>query len=333
MKKLMIIGGSGYVGSLLIETLLSHNLKIFNYDISFFGDEHLPISNNFTYIKGDIRNHELLEKTLNENNIDTVIHLACISNDPTVILTKDIAEEINYLSFIDQFRVIKDSCVKKFIFASSASVYGISEDDNVTEENDLVPVSQYNIYKAKCEEIIQKNNQNKLQYIILRPATICGVSPKMRFDLTVNILTNFAFNKGFIKVFGGEQFRPNLHIKDMCRLYHKLIFEDWSSFNGKIFNVGFENLKVKQIAELIKKFIFENYKKKIEIKIEESFDNRSYRLNSNKIINEFNFKPQYSVLKAIEELCKQFDEGVYKNPFDKNYVNLEVLKNIDLKYK
>ena len=218
---ILITGGSGYVGSRLIYKLLKEtNLKIVNYDISLFGDKHLPKSNRFIYCKEDIADSRKFEKAILENNIDTVLHLACISNDPTYELNSELSKKINYDCFEDLVKISKKNKVKKFIYASTCSVYGVSDSPNVTETNELKPITDYNKYKALCEPILKKYLDDDFTGIIIRPATVCGFSEKMRFDLTVNILTNFAYNKGYIKVFGGKQCRPNLHI-DTCVNYIK----------------------------------------------------------------------------------------------------------------
>ena len=245
MKKLLITGGSGYVGSRLIEKLLKEtDLEIVNYDISLFGDNHLPQSKKFKYYKEDITNPEKFKKALIENNIDTVLHLACISNDPTYELDPKLSKKINYDCFEDLVKISKLNNVKKFIYASTCSVYGISDSPDVFETNELKPITDYNKYKALCEPILQNYLDDNFVGIIIRPATVCGFSEKMRFDLTVNILTNYAYNKGYIRVFGGKQSRPNIHIDDMCSLYKMLILNDITKYNGEIFNAGTENLKI-----------------------------------------------------------------------------------------
>ncbi len=333
-QNLLITGGSGYVGSRLIYKLLEEtSIKIVNYDISLFGDEHLPENKNFIYSKNDITDNLAFEKVIKENEIDTVLHLACISNDPTYELNAGLSKKINYDCFEDLVKISKKNNVKKFIYASTCSVYGISDSPNVTEDSELKPITDYNKYKALCEPILKKYLDKDFVGLIIRPATVCGFSEKMRFDLTVNILTNYAYNKGYIRVFGGKQSRPNLHIDDMCDLYKKLILENISSFNGQIFNVGTENLKIIEIAKKVKSIIEKNYKTKenININIEESADIRSYMINSDKIQKILGFKFKRNVSDAIEDLCKAFDNQLIIDSFSDKWSNIKVLSKLEKK--
>ncbi len=327
---LLITGGSGYVGSRLIYKLLEetdHN--IINYDISLFGDKHLPKNENFFYYKEDITDAKKFEEVIVKKKIDTVLHLACISNDPTYELNSELSKRINYDCFEDLVKVSKKNNVKKFIYASTCSVYGISDSPNVIETNELKPITDYNKYKALCEPILLKYLDNNFNGIIIRPATVCGFSEKMRFDLTVNILTNYAYNKGFIRVFGGNQSRPNCHIDDMCDLYKKLIHDDISKFNGEIFNVGTENLKIIEVAEKVKSVMKNKLNKNdIEIKVEKSADIRSYMINSDKIKNVLGFKFKKTVTDAIEDLCDAFEKKIIKDSFSDEWSNIKVLTKI-----
>ena len=328
MNNILITGGSGYVGTRLTNKLLMEtDLKIINYDKSLFGDSHLPKHKNYVYIKNDITDKIKFEKAIVENNIDMVIHLACISNDPTYELDPNLSKKINYDCFEDIVKISKKNCVKKFIYASTCSVYGISESPNVTEKDELKPITDYNKFKGLCEPILIKYIDNNFIGLIIRPATVCGYSEKMRFDLTVNILTNFAYNKGYIRVFGGEQSRPNLHIDDMCELYKLLIFKDLKKFNGEIFNAGTENLKIIQVAKKVKSIIEKKYNKKIDIRIEESADVRSYMINSDKIKKILGFNCKKSVDDAIYDLCKAFDNKTIFDSFSDKWSNIKVLLN------
>jgi len=328
---LLITGGSGYVGSRLIYKLLEetdHN--IINYDISLFGDKHLPKNKNFFYYKEDITDAKKFEEVIIKNKIDTVLHLACISNDPTYELNSELSKRINYDCFEDLVKVSKKNNVKKFIYASTCSVYGISDSPNVIETNELKPITDYNKFKALCEPVLLKYLDDNFNGIIIRPATVCGYSEKMRFDLTVNILTNYAYNKGFIRVFGGNQSRPNCHIDDMCDLYKKLIHEDISKFNGEIFNVGTENLKIIEVAERVKSVMKNKLNKNdIEIRVEESADIRSYMINSDKIKNILGFEFKKTVTNAIEDLCDAFEKKIIKDSFSDEWSNIKVLTKIE----
>ncbi len=328
---LLITGGSGYVGSRLIYKLIEEtDHKIINYDISLFGDKHLPKNGKFFYYKEDITDSKKFEEIIIKNKVDIVLHLACISNDPTYELNSELSKRINYDCFEDLVKVSKKNNVKKFIYASTCSVYGISDSPNVIETNELKPITDYNKYKALCEPILLKYLDDSFKGVIIRPATVCGFSEKMRFDLTVNILTNYAYNKGFIRVFGGKQSRPNCHIDDMCDLYKKLINEDISKFNGEIFNVGTENLKIIEVAEKVKSVMQNKLNKNnIEIRVEESADIRSYMINSDKIKKILGFKFKKTVTNAIEDLCDAFEKKIIKDSFSDEWSNIKVLTKIE----
>lgn len=329
---LLITGGSGYVGSRLTFDLLKNNkdIKIINYDLSLFGKAHLPKNNNYFYIEKDIRDKKSFKETLIKYNIDTVLHLACISNDPTFTLKGEISKKINYDCFEDLVKESKNSGVKKFIYASTCSVYGVSDSPNVTESSKLVPITEYNKYKALCEPILQDYLDNNFEGIIIRPATVCGLSEKMRFDLSVNILTNFAYFKNYINVFGGEQYRPNIHIDDMCSLYKQLINMSITLYNGQIYNAGHQNLKIMEIAKLVKQVMKENYHRDIDIRVTQSEDIRSYQINSDKIQNDLNFKFKKNVRNAIEDLCQAFATEKIVDSFSDKWINLKVLEKVNL---
>jgi len=331
MQKILITGGSGYVGTRLINKLLKEtDLTIVNYDISLFGDKHLPSDSKFIYCKEDITNPKKFKEAICENKIDTVLHLACISNDPTYELNSELSKKINYDCFEDLVKISKENNVKKFIYASTCSVYGISDSPNVIETNELKPITDYNKFKALCEPILKKYLDEDFVGIIIRPATVCGFSEKMRFDLTVNILTNYAYNKGYIRVFGGKQSRPNLHIDDMCDLYKILILNDMKKLNGEIFNVGTENLKIIEVAEKVKSVMKKKLNKNdIDIRVEESADIRSYMINSDKIKNLLGFEFKKTVINAIEDLCDAFEKNIIKDSFSDEWSNIKVLTKIE----
>lgn len=326
MTKLLITGGSGYVGTRLIFHLLkTKNVKIINYDIALYGDDHLPKDNNLKNIKKDIRDPISFEAAIKNHNIDTVLHLACISNDPSFDLNPSLSKEVNYLSFNHLVKLSKKNGVKKFIYASTSSVYGVSDSPNVDENHPLKAITDYNRFKAMCEPILLNEVDNNFIGLVIRPATVCGFSEKMRFDLSVNILTNFAYHKGFINVFGGEQFRPNIHINDMVRLYDYLIFENIEKFNGEIFNAGLQNLKIIEIANIVKEVVEEKLQNTIDVRITKSDDIRSYRINSDKIQNMLNFEFTHSIKDAVEDLCQGFKSGNIKDSFNEKFQNIKVL--------
>ena len=286
--KILVTGGCGYVGSVLIPKLLRDGHKVISIDTKWFGD-YLPNHKNLKNIKFDIRK---IDK-FNLKNIDVIIHLASISSDPMTELDKNLSWEISSLS---TFKLLKQAVkhnVKRFIYASSGSVYGIKKEKKVVENLNLEPISLYNKVKM-CTERIVMSFQNDIETFIIRPATVCGYSPRMRLDLTVNVLTFSALQNKKITVFGGKQIRPNIHIDDLTDLYIFLL-KVKKSFSG-IYNAGFENLSVLNIAKLVSKIT----QTKILIK-KKTIDLRSYRLDSKKLIN-LGFKPKKKIIDAIIEI-------------------------------
>lgn len=326
MLNLLITGGSGYVGTRLINYFLKNKkIKIFNYDTALYGDDHLPNNDNLINIKKDIRDVNSFENALMNNKIDIVLHLACISNDPSFDLNPSLSKDVNFTCFEHLVKLSKKNGIKKFIYASTSSVYGVSDSPNVDENHPLKAITDYNKFKAMCEPILLNEINDDFVGIVIRPATVCGFSEKMRFDLSVNILTNFAYHKGFINVFGGEQYRPNIHINDMVSLYEYLIFENIDKFNGEIFNAGLQNLKIKEIANIVKDVVEIKLNKEIEIRVTKSDDIRSYRINSDKIQKILNFKFKHSIKDAVNDICEGFEKGYIKDSFNEKFQNIKVL--------
>jgi len=252
MKKIFITGGAGYVGSVLTPYLINKGHIITVFDLMLYGNT-LKKGKNLNIIKGDIRNTELLKEAIKGNEI--VIHLACISNDPSFELNPTLGKEINLDAFTPLVEISKNLGVKKFIYASSSSVYGVKIEKNVNENMSLEPLTDYSKFKADCEKILFKYKSKDFVTVTLRPATVCGYSPRQRLDLVVNILTNLAYHNREITIFGGDQLRPNIHIQDMVRAYELFINMENEKINGKIFNIGFENLTVNQLASEVQKVI------------------------------------------------------------------------------
>lgn len=328
-RKVLVTGGAGYVGAVLVPKLLArrHHVKVI--DLYIYGENVLDAVKdhpNLVQVKGDIRDRELLEKEF--KGYDTVIHLACISNDPSYELDPELGKSINYDAFIDLVDISKKVGITNFIFASSSSVYGIKDEQEVTEDLSLEPLTDYSKYKAKCEEVLLKEAADDFIVTIIRPATICGYSPRMRLDLTVNILTNHAVNKGEITVFGGEQMRPNLSIEDMTDLYVYLLDLPDEKIHKKIYNIGYENYKVKEIAEMVRSVINPN----VPIKTTPTDDNRSYHVSSKKIKEELGFVPKHTIEEVIIDLKKAFEEGKIPNSLDDiRYYNIKTMQAVKLK--
>ena len=239
-KKIFITGGAGYVGARLVNELLKKEYDITVYDIMYFGDHFLPKDNlNLKVIKGDIRDQQKLKDSC--KNHDYFVHLACISNDTSFALDEKLSTTVNLDAFKPMVKIAKENGVKRFIYASTSSVYGVSDKKNVTEDHPLVPLTLYNKFKGMCEPQLLEETDNNFYGVIFRPATVCGYSPRQRLDVVVNILTHHAFHNRKINVFGGNQLRPNIHIYDMARAYKFLIEADKNLVSGNTFNAGYEN--------------------------------------------------------------------------------------------
>ena len=286
MKNIFIVGGAGYVGSVLIPKLLQRNYKVTCFDLMIYGENLLQKHENLKIIKGDMRDQNLLKNIIKD--FDSVIHLACISNDPSFELNPDLGKSVNFDAFEPLVKICENSSINQFIYASSSSVYGIKNEQNVNEKMSLEPLTDYSKFKVKCEEVLQKYNSKNFTTTIIRPATVCGYSPRQRLDVVVNILTNLAYHKKNIKIMGGKQLRPNIHIEDMADAYIKILESNINKISGEIFNVGFENQTVNKIADIVEK----NMPFKITKEIIESNDNRSYHISSKKILDKLNFLPK-----------------------------------------
>jgi nucleoside-diphosphate-sugar epimerase len=325
MKKILVIGGAGYVGTEL-SILLSKKYNVTVYDLFIYGD-NFPKSEKIDKIKGDIRDIELLKKIITKDYY-AIIHLACISNDPSFDLDPDLGKSINFDPFEDLVKLSVDAGVNRFIYASSSSVYGIKEEKDVNETFSLEPLTDYSKFKVMCEEILLKYSSEKFITCIIRPATVCGFSRRQRLDLVVNILTNLAYNKGELTVFGGEQLRPNIHIKDMCAAYDLVLVQEDSKINKEIFNVGFENNSVLTLAKIVKSC----FKKEIDIKKVPTDDNRSYHISSEKIKNKIGFENKYTISDAVKEIIYAMDSKLLQNSLDDEmYFNIKRMKSINLK--
>mgnify|MGYP001377635684 CR=1 FL=1 len=326
MEKIIIIGGAGYVGCELTQLLLNTGYEVTVFDLMIYGEDKLPTHSNLTKIKGDVRDIENLKNIIPGHN--TLIHLACISNDPSFELNPNLGKSINYDSFLPIVNLSKKSKIKKFIYASSSSVYGVKDENNVTEDLSLEPLTDYSKFKAMCEKILLENQSSDFITTILRPATVCGYSSRQRLDVIVNIFTNLAFNKNLISVFGGDQLRPNIHIKDMTRAYLHLLQQPNNKIDGKIFNAGYENKSVIEIASLVKNSLNSN----VELKIEKSNDNRSYHVSSEKIKNELGFVSKFTIEDAVLDLINAFRENKFIDPLNNSiYYNIKKMQSINLK--
>ncbi len=322
-RRVLVTGGAGYVGVELVNALVSKGYDVVVYDLFWFSSPDIfnTLLGNVTIFKEDIRNKEKLREAM--KNCDDIIHLACISNDPSYELNPELSKSINFDCFEDVVKIAKESSVGRFIFASSSSVYGVRKERNVTEDLELRPLTDYSKYKALCEDILLTYSDEKFTTVSIRPATVCGYSRRLRLDVVVNILTNFAVNKNKIKVFGGEQLRPNIHIEDMVDCYLHVLNSPKELINGRSFNVGCENYKVIELAEIISKATGVE-----EIEVVETDDNRSYHISSEKISSELGFVTKRSVSDAVHSLVENFRKGNIPESFEDNrYFNVRYLQD------
>ena len=326
-RHVMVTGGAGYVGSRLVPSLLAAGHKVTVLDLYIYGDvfRDLPDRSGLTEVKGDLRRPEDVARAL--KGCDSVIHLACISNDPSFDLNPELGKSINFDCFRPLVRAAKDAGVNRFVYASSSSVYGVKEEDNVTENLELKPLTDYSKFKAMCEDVLEEERAPGFTALTLRPATVCGYAPRLRLDLSVNILTNHAINNNKIRVFGGSQKRPNIHIEDMVQLYlNTLEYED-AQIDGKIYNAGYDNFSIMQIAEMVRDTVGGN----VEIEVTSTDDLRSYHISSQKIAAELGFRPTHSIIDAVADLKTAFSAGRVPNPMtESRYYNIKLMQEINL---
>jgi nucleoside-diphosphate-sugar epimerase len=325
-----VTGGAGYCGSLLVPQLLADGYKVTVYDTMFFGNDFLPKDNaNLRLIEGDIRDTALLREVVKGH--DAFVSLACISNDASFELDEKLSTSVNLDAFEPMVIAAKEGGVKRFVYASSSSVYGVSDKPDVTEDHPLVPLTLYNKYKGMCEPLLRKHTDDSFVGVTFRPATVCGYAPRQRFDLSVNILTNHAVNNNKITVFGGSQQRPNLHVQDYCDAVKLFLTAPAEKVQNEIFNVGTQNLTIMQIAELVQEVVAKEFpdKGKVAIVTTPSDDLRSYHINSDKIKRVLGFVPTHTIEDAVRDLCKAFREGRFKDSVtDDRYYNVRRLKRL-----
>lgn len=310
---ILITGGCGYIGTVLVPRLLDlgHEVKV--VDIMWFGN-YLPDHKNLKVVQDDTRNIDNIDL----DGTDAIIHLANVANDPCGELNAKLSWEVNALATMRLIDKAVRSKVKQFLFACSGSVYGVKEEPQVTEDLTLVPISDYNKTKMVAERVLLSYKDDIIVQSI-RPATVCGYSPRMRLDVSVNMLTMQALAKGKITVFGGAQVRPNINIRDIVNVFIYFLAQG-DKYTG-IYNAGFENISILDIAKKVTEFV------PAEIIVTESNDPRSYRLNSDKLLST-GFKPQYGVTGAIEEIIKVFREGKLKD--EEKYYNLKTMKKLQV---
>lgn len=311
--KLLVTGGCGYKGSVLVPLLLADGHEVVSVDTQWFGN-HLPDHPNLTNLKLDIRDTDAIPL----EGVEAVIHLANIANDPAVELNPTLSWEVNVLAGQQLADRAVRAGVKQFLFASSGSVYGVKDEPKVTEDLTLVPISVYNKTKMVAERVFL-SYADQMQVHCIRPATVCGLSPRMRLDVSVNMLTYQALKNGRITVFGGDQTRPNIHIQDIANVYRHFLAHP--QIASGCYNAGFENISILTIAEMV------NSRLGAEIVVSASNDPRSYRQDSSKLLAT-GFQPSHTVADAIEEIAQAYGQGAL--PDGDSCYTVKWMKHLDL---
>lgn len=329
IETVLVTGGAGYVGAVLVPKMLEKGYRVKVLDLYLYGEnvfDGVKGHPSLEHIKGDIRDQALLAQVI--PGCDAVIHLACISNDPSFELDPGLGKSINLDAFRPLVEISKKSGVKRFVYASSSSVYGIKQESNVHEGMSLEPLTDYSKFKADCEKILAEYQSPEFTTVTIRPATVCGYSPRQRLDVVVNILTNLAFHKREITVFGGKQLRPNIHIADMVESYLVLLDAPADAIAGEIFNAGDENQSVLDLAQTVQKVVGED----VKLVATPTNDNRSYHISSKKIAEQLGFVPSHTIREAAEDLKRAFETGLLPNSLDdEQYFNIKRMQNIKLK--
>lgn len=329
LRRVLVTGGAGYVGAVLVPKLLAAGYEVTVLDLYLYGEEVLEACRDrpgLREVKGDIRDPEVVREALRD--CDAVIHLACISNDPSFELNPELGRSINLDAFVPLVRAAKAGKVKRFIYASSSSVYGVKEGVEVTEDLSLEPLTDYSRFKAECEALLEQEREPGFTTVTIRPATVCGYSPRQRLDVVVNILTNLGYHKGEISVFGGNQLRPNIHIEDMTDAYLLLLAAADQDVDGKIYNAGYENHSVMQLAEMVRR----NVGDQARLEVKPTNDLRSYHVSSKKIRDELGFEATHSIEQAVVDLIEAFKDGRLPNSLDDaRYFNIKMMQKVNLR--
>lgn len=326
--RVLVTGGAGYVGAVLVPRLLAAGHAVTVLDLYLYGDDVLAGSRgnpNLREVRGDLRDPAVVADAL--SGCDAVIHLACISNDPSFELNPDLGRSINFDCFRPLVRASKAAGVRRFIYASSSSVYGVKEGVEVTEDLPLEPLTDYSRFKAMCEAVLEEEREPGFVTLTIRPATVCGWSPRQRLDVIVNILTNHAVNTGKVKVMGGAQLRPNIHIDDMCDVYLLALQLDDARIDGGVYNAGEKNHSVSALAEIVRGVVGPH----VEAEVLPTNDPRSYHVSSEKIARELGFRPRRTIEDAVRDLAAALADGRLPGAMDDpRYYNIRTMQRIGL---
>lgn len=327
LEHVLVTGGAGYVGAALVPALLARGYRVTVLDLYLYGTELFAEHRGpaLTEVVGDIRDPETVAKAL--VGCDAVIHLACISNDPSYDLDPALGRSINYDAFRPLVRAAKAAGVQRFVYASSSSVYGIKAERDVHEGLPLEPLTDYSKYKALCEEVLAEEREPGFTTVTVRPSTVCGFSKRLRLDLVVNILAAHAWHNKKIRVFGGDQMRPNIHISDMVAVYLDLLDQPASAIDGDVFNAGYENRTVRELAEIVRSSVGGD----IDVEVVPTDDNRSYHVSAEKMRKVLGFTPQFTIEDAVRDLCDAFASGKVGAMNDPVYHNIQRMRDANLR--
>jgi nucleoside-diphosphate-sugar epimerase len=343
INNILVIGGAGYVGCILVPKLVKAGYAVTVLDTFWYWMDGREIMtprclNGAMLVKGDVRDGKAIQKAM--KNQDAVIHLACISNDPSFELDPALGKSINYDAFRPLVEAARDNGVRRFVYASSSSVYGSREDIEVVDEDtSLKPISDYSQYKGMTEAILEQYQSDDFCTTILRPGTVCGYSPRMRLDLVVNIFTNHAWHNGVITVNGGHQKRPGIHIEDMTDLYmmlmklpEKLSASIVSAISGKVWNAAYGNYTLNELAQKVATVVGKIKGETVEIKWRENKDARSYHVSSERIWQDIGFRASRTVEEAVGDVCHAFDSGKIPDAMtDGRYYNVKKMGELRIR--